>query len=150
MGVLHNVMPLDAEMRDWLEAESVAYPPSSFGRSATPREIKAAVSDLQGFTAEFNGGDTFSEVDIHTPSTEGPWTQLVITSRQGLDDPADFYFAKGWPEAIIPVLINLSRFTGPLVLIEDSGMTAVVITPSETVASIMSKWAFTNESASDA
>jgi hypothetical protein len=65
--------------------------------------------------------------------------------RSGPDDPADFYFEKGWPEAIIPVLINLSRATGPLVLIDDVSSSPVVITPDKSVDSVMSQWEFTGD-----
>jgi hypothetical protein len=150
MGVLYSVYPLAPEMLDWLDERATAYPPNVRGRRANPREIRAATAALGGFVVEYNGGDDFTQVVIHsgTPG-EGPWTYLNILSRSGSDDPADFYFEKGWPEAIIPVLINLSKMTGPLVLIEDVSSSPVVVTSDKSVNSVMSEWEFTRDPADD-
>jgi hypothetical protein len=151
MGVLYHVYPLVPEMLDWLDERRVAYPPNVRGRRATPREIRAATAALDRFVVKYNGDDDFTQVVIHSGTVgEGPWTYLDIVSRSGPDDPADFYFDKGWPEAIIPVLINLSRATGPLVLIEDAGSSAVVVTPDKSTDSVMSEWEFTSDPADDA
>ena len=146
MGVLYSAYPLVPEMLDWLDERGVAYPPNIRGRRATPREIRAATDALVGFVVKYNGDDDFTQVVIHsgTPG-EGPWTYLDLMRRSGPDDPAEFYFDKGWPEAIIPVLINLSRATGPLVLIDDVCSSPVVITPDKSVESVMAEWEFTRD-----
>jgi hypothetical protein len=147
MGVLYSVYPLSPELYELLAERGVSFPRDAVGRAATPREIRMAASAAPGLIAECIGGDDFDQVDIHSPNAEeGPWTLLNILKRSGDDDPADFYFEKGWPEAILAVLIPLSAMTGPLVLVADTGDTPVVVMPGKTVGLILREWEHTRGS----
>jgi hypothetical protein len=141
MGVLYSVEPLTVEAKNILTEAEISYPEGFLGRLATPREIRVATTGLEGFIVEFNAGDDFDQVDIHSPNeADGPWTLLNISSRKSTDEPAEFYFEKGWPEAIFPVLINLSKITGPWIVITDSGEPPLVVTAEQSLEALLTEW----------
>jgi hypothetical protein len=92
MGVLYSVEPLTVEAKNILTEAEISYPEGFLGRLATPREIRVATTGLEGFIVEFNAGDDFDQVDIHSPNeADGPWTLLNMAtslsrdSRRGKD-----------------------------------------------------------------
>jgi len=141
MGVLYGVKPLTAKLKKLLAEDGITCPEGALGRFATPREIRAAASGVDEFIAEFNGEDNFDQVDIHShDEANGPWTLLNISKRGSIDKPAEFYFEKGWVEAIFPVLIRLAKITGPWVLIAESGEPPLVITAEKSLNSLLTEW----------
>jgi hypothetical protein len=141
MGILYGVEPLTAKLKKLLAEDGITCPEGVLGRLATPREIRAAVTEVDEFIVEFNGEDNFDQVDIHShDEANGPWTLLNISKRGSIDEPTGFYFEKGWVEAILPVMIRLARITGPWVLIADSGEPPLVITADKSLTSLLTEW----------
>jgi hypothetical protein len=150
MGVIYSVIPLASDIAEWLDEQHVAYPHGAAGRNPTPDEVRDATSNLHGFVVEYIGGDQFTQVDIHAPNeAEGPWTLLNLQSRRGSDVPVEIYFEKGWPEAIVPVLLRLSAVTGPLLLLADTGEAPVVITPDKALETVLEEWEHTSSNCDD-
>ena len=130
MGVLWTVWPLDEQMRNWLEEQSIAYPnvPSRFPTGA---EIKKALGSLNGYNIAItdNGlGASWQASIVHTSGGDkGPWTQLNISHYSGEELPQELWFEKGWESLIKEILQQLTLACGPLTLMADTGVEPVVI-----------------------
>jgi hypothetical protein len=147
MGVLYTVIPLNTAHEDflpWLDELGVEYPTNEEGRNPTPQEVRAALAELRDYTCDFSGGTvgTFWQVDISWAAApeDGPWTALRTLKYEGENDPIEIYFEKGWREAVLSVLTNLCRTTGPLVLIPDTGEKPIVVTANRTIEETLAVW----------
>lgn len=134
MGVLYSVLPLDPELAAYLRTLKIAVPkklPSS--RLPTPAElVKVAESIPKTKSDLVHTAGALRQ--IHLSATRKPeagwWTSLQVLENTGDDEACEFYFEKGWPALIIEFLIRLTVFTGPLVLIPDTGDDPLLIDPT--------------------
>ena len=104
-------------------------------RCPSPREIRVALNDLPSYTYSYHvSGDhwsvVISEGEAHAPRR---WVLIVLQHFSGdEDDPQSFYFDGGWQSVMLEVLNRLSPLCGPLALIDGSGATEIVVTPTNT------------------
>jgi hypothetical protein len=145
MGVNYIVLPLNKETRQWLDQESVAYP--AFATDAvnpTPQEIRAALGNLDGIRADFGAtvlGRSWDVVleAIASPET-GPWTMLVLDDYQGEDVRRSIAFHKGWPDLVLAAAKEISRRTGPLLVLEDSEGKPIVVDANSDTSELLRLW----------
>lgn len=129
MGVLWTTYPINVEMREWLESEGVEAPEND-SRFPTGREVKQALENLEEVTVEItdNGvGHTWQAWINSKLEPEKIWTLLNISKYSGDDKPQEVWFEKGDENLIKYVLGKISYYSGPQVLIPDTGDTPEVI-----------------------
>lgn len=138
MGVLYSVLPLNASCAEWLDNEGVANStPTLASRFPTPREITKVLRQLSDYTFELSADVSSGEwsATISAASSKA-WAVLRVTNYSSDDEPHEIYFAKGWPEVIFIVVERLTQYCGPLVVVDDSTVTPVVVctdaAPSQT------------------
>lgn len=130
MGILWTVWPLDDQTKSWLDSTGIKYPkePSRF---PTGREIKDVVRGLVGFNVEITDNGLGSHWQASIVSKQGgdtgEWTLLNITEYSGDDAEQKLWFEKGWESLITSILRELSKHSGPLVLIPDVGGDPIII-----------------------
>ena len=97
----------------------------------TGREIKDVIAALSGFDIEIidNGVGGLWQADIVSKlgGDQGGWTLLNIEEYSGDDEEQELWFEKGWESLIKSILKELSKKSGPLALIPDTGDEPIVI-----------------------
>lgn len=130
MGVLWNVWSLTEEMRAWLDETEVEYPRAP-SRLPTGREIKEVIGALEGFDVKINdnglGATWQASIVSKNGGDIGEWTLLNISEYAGDDDEQQLWFEKGWESLMVRILETLSKATGPLVLLADTGDPPIII-----------------------
>jgi hypothetical protein len=117
-------------MRSWLDELGTAYPhvPSRF---PTGSEIRAALSEIEGYRVEISAGGIGApwqaSVSRAIAPEQGPWTVLNITAYSGDDMPQEVWFAKGWQELIEQIVGRFALRCGPLTVFPDTGEEPKVI-----------------------
>lgn len=142
---MYSVYPLMAEVRPWLDEQSVSYPPDVEGRNPTLLEIRAALALLLGYSVK----ETTAEIgkfwqafieSADSPETKG-WAILNILDLA--EGPNEFYFEKGFPDLIVAITVLVANYTGPLLLICDAGDPPLVITPGADARELFESWGTT-------
>jgi len=128
MGVNWAVQPLDDEMKSYLDETGIDYP-NNPSRLPTGREIKEVVAALSGFNVEIsdNGVGDFWQAQIVSKRDPEEYALLNIEKYSGDDQEQELWFEKGSEDVIISILKKLSKMSGPLVLIPDTGDEPTVI-----------------------
>ena len=130
MGTLYTVTPLDQKCAEWLDSEGVEHPPvSDSARYPTPREVADVLSRLSGYHVEIASDIRSGEWSAQIDSAGEMWAHLRIRQFSSEDTPHEFYFSKGWPEVIFTVTERLAQCCGTLVVVDDSSVRPVVISP---------------------
>ncbi len=133
MGVLWTVLPLDNEIKSWLEELGLAYPGGS-SRLPTGQEVKEVISSLKEFDIEIidNGIGAHWQAAIVSKlgGRNDEWTLLNINEYSGDNEEQKLWFDKGSERLITQILEELSRKTGPLVLIADTEGDPLIISVS--------------------
>jgi hypothetical protein len=143
----YTVLPYNIESWEWLchEFEQLAKPAAE-NRNPTPHEIFQVIASLGNLEVERSIQSESLYLLISDISNEEPsaWVLLVIINYDGGKDfenhPHEIYFEKGWSTLIIRIMASLSRFSGALVLVPNSGQTPVVISPTTTSEEIANLW----------
>ena len=141
MGVLRFVRPLDADCAEWLDREGIAHPASSaLDRRPTPREVAEVLRDLPGFaatiTASSESGEWDAMIEACDPA-DPSWTVLRIRNYGDDDAPHDLCFHKGFAEVVLLVVERLTRFCGPLVVVNDTGSPPIVVRPGDSISDLL-------------
>ena len=141
MGVLRIVIPLDARCAEWLDSEGISHPEtSSSNRRPTPREVSGVLRDLPGYnatiTTDSDSGEWHATIQACDPA-DPSWTVLRISDYRDDDSPHDLCFHKGYPEVVLLVVERLTRFCGPLVVVNDTGSSPVVIRPGDSIPNVL-------------
>lgn len=130
MGVVYIPLPLDADIKQWLNEENMAYPEDKPSRLPSLEEIKNVLSGLEGFDISFSEEKTGKLwevlVEENNKKPQKQWTTLVIQELRKENN--EFVFEKGSPELILKILIKLTKYTGALLLATDSGHKPIIIT----------------------
>lgn len=66
------------------------------------------------------------ELDSAEPGDAG-WAAMNVGDYLDEQSPVEVSFEKGWLEVILRVLVSISRATGPLVLVADTGDPPIVV-----------------------
>ncbi len=149
MGVFYIVVPVDDQVRGYLEEIGLACPgPDVRSRNPTPKELRVSVGVLDGIDAEFWEGSKgeLSQIMLSSEVPDsGPWTLMNVNDWCGEQAPCSFSFEKGWPELILAAVVEISRHTGPLVVFPDTGCNPLVVEANSNVAELMRDWDHTRE-----
>lgn len=121
---MHVVVPSDQTLREWLDESGIPIADSSDGRLPTDDEVRAVLDRLPGYSLEFREEPEEFVVDVSSlpdPSS-GPWACLAFP-KPSTDPSRDrcLTFRTGWPEVIVTITYELSKRSGPLLLIPDTG-----------------------------
>lgn len=148
MGILYVVTPLiaDDESITWLRKFGNEPPEASPSRYPTVREIRDTLAQLDGYSFETFTGGTNWEAEIFESGRQddrwaGEWADLIVTEYHGEDTiPLSFYFSKG--PARLPTLIvqQLTTSCGPLVIMRDSDVIPLLITPDTDIDRAIQAW----------
>jgi hypothetical protein len=142
MSAMYSVFPLSAEIKLWLDEMSVEYPRSADGRNPQLAEIQAAFAQLKGYSVKESGAELGAAWQAFIQNTEeteeNSWALLNILRL--VDGPNEFYFEKGWPDLIVNITHLISRFSGPLVLICDSGGLPLVVSADSDPTALSEAW----------
>lgn len=141
MGVLHSVLPLNSDCTEWLDREGIVYPaPGATSRFPTPREITSVLQQLHNYTfalsADSSSGEWWATITAANSSNQA-WASLRITNYSSDDEPHEFYFPKGWPEVIFTIVERLARHCGPLVVVDDSAVSPIVMCPNDPLQDLL-------------
>jgi hypothetical protein len=146
MGVLYAVIPLDPSLaaeirRCYGVACAAGEQPSRF---PSARELLNVLDSLTGYTTDYhvsqvNWQATVSSID---GTAGGAWCAINIRGYRGNEDePAEFYFAKGWECVILLICERLSRVCGPLAVFPDTGDVPICVSPGLDLAAAAEAWA---------
>lgn len=145
VGVLYSVLPLNDQVRVWLDNEGLEYPRGVEGRRPSPRELAEAAASVDGFKTDESTGKDWWQLSVSgttDPSREA-WTLVNALKFAGRDTPCEFYFEKGWPDLIVKIVRALAAVTGPVVLVPDTGCGPAVIHADVDVESLLETWEHT-------
>ena len=141
MGVLHSVLPLNESCIEWLDQEGVPHPaPTAGTRFPTPNEIKSALHQIGDYVVDLAADPSTGEwlaTITEAKSTTGAWADLRVSNYSSDDEPHEFYFPKGWPEIIFTVVEHLTRYCGPLVVVDDSSVIPIIVHPNDSVQELL-------------
>jgi hypothetical protein len=140
MGTLYVVVPSDPELRAWLRESDLPVPDDADGRLPTNDEIRAALSTLRDYTIEFRDEERehVAEISFSGDPQAGPWASFSFPkSRDLTPEEESLTFRRGSSEVMIPVLLELSRSSGPLALIPDSGADPLLVWSGANVAELI-------------
>ena len=133
MGVAYVPMLLDDDMRRWLESEGVASPERDTpSRWPTPRELRAVLTEMNGCDVTYRDNtDGGWDAEVVERPVDSRSQHATIWTKQlaSTDVPAPFSFHKSSVELALVILERLSHVCGPLVLVDDSTMAPMVVTP---------------------
>jgi hypothetical protein len=118
MSESFSILPLRAEVREWLVGEGYAELPVIDGRQATFDELKNAIAALPELAVEWSENPNFP--DAWLKAANGQHAQLIIGSIAD-DGVCDFHLRDGHGALIESVANSLSSFVGPLVIHAHSG-----------------------------
>jgi hypothetical protein len=142
VGNNYAVIPtseLDDGSRAWL-AEEGALLPDAIGRWPSSRELRAALDSLDNCTVEYRI-DPSGDWDADVRSAAGDYDAVIwATGGASPDDPCEFTFHKPNEVFALCILERLSHICGPLVIIEASGMRAVVVTAGANPEDLHHTW----------
>ena len=144
MGTLHSIVLLDEPCAEWLRNEGFPCPePSSTARLPTPAEVRETLFELPGFTANLSAGAASGgwSALIESSNPASPvWTDLRFSGYSSDDQPCDFYFSKGHVEAIFAVVERLTRYGGPLVVVDDGVCCPVVVSAGDLIPELLRRY----------
>lgn len=137
MGILYTVWPLNAQAREWLTSEGIAFPEGS-SRWPTRSELEKVLGELRGFKIDFtlNGAGQRWDAWVDDGEEDGNWT-LLHAEPQDDDSCTHVSFEKGEPTLIVAILRSLSADVGPLMLLPDVGCPPMVVSTSRSVQDIV-------------
>jgi hypothetical protein len=127
---------LDDESREWLADQGVVLP-AAMGRWPAARELRATLDALPGYVVEYTDSATGWDAEVRKGDERAViWAQPTETP----DAPCDFTFHKPNEQLALRILECLSHVCGPLVVIETSGMRAVVVTAGSNPEDLYAAW----------
>jgi len=134
MGIFYHVAPLEPEVRDWLESQSIECPDGT-SRWPTRGELRAVLDAFRGFEVRFteNGPGHRWDAFVSDGKHDGNWTLLHAEPQHNSDDITHLYFEKGEPTLIVAILRALSAVTGPFMLLADVGGPPMVVSKSRLI-----------------
>jgi hypothetical protein len=151
MGVSYLSFLLNEEIANWLLENNVAIPSMLPDiRFPTLRELMSVAEQLDGYTVTMALSNAANTVDIEVVDRRGyhaGWSTTVWASK--LDDksrpPEDgdtvqFNFHKGSPELAVVIAEKLTRFCGPLVLVQDLDASPLLVTMGIDPQRAVEKW----------
>src|SRR5690349_6390977 len=148
MGILYAAAPLVADENsiEWLRQFGNEPPEAPLSRYPTVREIRDTLAQLDGYSLETSTGGMNWEAVIFESGRQddrwaGEWADVIVTEYHGDDTiPLSFYFSKG--PARLPTLIvqQLTKSCGPLVIMRDSDVIPLLITPDTDIDRAIQAW----------
>jgi hypothetical protein len=137
MAVIYFPIPVAHEAAQQLLARAgLASPPVPVdSRFPTVAELRGVLADLPGYDADIRTAlapDSSLEAEVCWTAAPdaGPWTVVRMqASVGGVHTPKEFFFSGGWPEAVVAILERLSHTCGPFVLVDDSTVEPLLVTP---------------------
>jgi hypothetical protein len=140
MAVLYSVFQLDAQLEAFVARARVAAPQEPWrSRLPTPIELSAALHSLPGAQVEcVNGpGLQLRSLSLTLPGPEGA-ARLTVNRYAGEEAPCNFYFEEGSLRVALEVLVRVTLYTVPLVLVlvlvPDADGVPIVVEPHLTIA----------------
>jgi hypothetical protein len=145
MGVIYSVFPVNNEVKEWLKRQDIQIPAEPFeSRNATPDEVVRALKSIDGITVDYTvptiGGTWQADITSLPDPSKGAWTLINMDNYEGNLVSREMWFEKGWPDLIILILKNVSSFTGPLMLLPDTGDRPLVVTPECNINEMLEMW----------
>jgi hypothetical protein len=136
MGVMYVVIALLPEHRDeieaWLRSLDIACPEGE-GRYPSLQELRAVLDHLDGYAISYSTdpvflGNWYADI-VRADQRDGNWALIVANDYNGNEtDTHEFYFERGAPRVMLPILQRLVTACGPLILLPDTGALPVVVT----------------------
>ena len=148
MGIIYIPVPLGEEsVREFLIAEGFSLP-DEIGESRNPtvQELRFVLDNLDEFDVSYcseDGPHSYWEADVEWAAApdEGPWAVIRVLPFDGDESvPTGFCFSKGWEEAVVLILERIARICGPFVLLDDSAMEPLLVTPGLNVDAAIQEW----------
>jgi len=136
MSVMYVVIPLlpgrRADIESWMCSLDIACPEGN-GRYPTLQELREVLDHLDGYTISYSMSRVFPAhwyADIvRADHKNGDWAFIVVNNYNGDEtDTHEFYFERGAPRVMLPILQQLVPRCGPLILLPDTGAPPVVVT----------------------
>jgi hypothetical protein len=150
VGVAYNVISASVVHQYPFAVESLEYhdmvPPSPTkpGRNPSPKELRAALDELEGYTIDYfaDRGNWQASVEATTGLRLFRSSTLVnVVDFLGDETmPHIFYFEKGDPKLNILIVERLSRFCGPLFVFPDTGDRPLLVTPGVDPVEAVKVW----------
>lgn len=148
MGVSYFPYPAGREgIAAWLEENGLPLPEGADrSRLPTVAEIRRVLEALPDYQVEYHvttGEHGCWEADVSWAEApdRGPWTNLQVLNFTADESvPAELCFSRGSPEVVVLILERISRLCGPFVLVDDSAMVPLIVSPSMCIEHALRDW----------
>jgi hypothetical protein len=138
MGVIYCVFPLDEKMADWLDREGVSHPAvKAWHRDPKPIEVLEAIRHLPGYKVEITVSGERREWSAQIYLSDGSWATVRISDFRSDEAPHSISFIKGWPEIMLNIVERLTKHCGPLVIVDDSSGSPLLVLPNSEVKELI-------------
>ena len=128
MGVTYFVFPIDQEFFDWLKSMDIEIPDNwETSRYPTPNEVFEIIKSFKNMKIDYNQEMSDLKITMRDPKNLHSLDHLMFRIRdftgedQALKVPHKIEFHGGAKEIFVDVLEKLSKYCGPLVLVDEDG-----------------------------
>lgn len=119
MSESYTILPLNAEVRDWLNEECVSQVPHDGGRPLSFDELKAAVGSVIDLEVGWHGDEAMPSASLS--AANGQYTSLLVDATANESGNCEFHFRGGHTELIERVVAAIAGIGGPQVIYAHSG-----------------------------
>jgi hypothetical protein len=145
MSNWYHIVPLGDEMVTYLGDVGVAVPDwSPPSRDPTPQEIRTVCGSLTDFKVQvFSPPGHEWQLMIEGLTDPGKEQILLLRVAKFSGDesiPHQTWFETRWPSLILRIVRALSVSCGPLVIVDTSGCTPIVVTSDNNLDSLLASW----------
>jgi len=152
MSVSYYIIPIEENMyeqlSEFLAQFGIEIPVEMISRYPTPSEIRQVLSEMPAYTKEYFITEKAWQVSVHEIDGYDPKLHLwrgKYASISPIGPAPDELLPicvtfKGSYELNVDILLRLTHFTGPLLLIGDSDMIPLLVSPNDNVADLLREW----------
>ncbi len=153
MSVLYSVMPIDEEhwqqWNEYLAQFGARIPIGVASRYPLPSEIRQVLDEMTDYTKKYFITEKVWDVDIYETifydeekhhSTGKHASINSIGPALNESSPLHIYFHSGTEEVNLEIVLRLSVFTGPLILMADDDIVPLIVADRQQLADLVNQW----------
>jgi hypothetical protein len=153
MSVLYSIVPFVeeyySEFVEYLADFGIEIPTGTKSRYPTPLEIRQALDEMPEYTKRYSISHMSWDVDIYETAfydqelrrSRGKYASInSVGPAPDETIPLHIYFHGGTDEVNLEIVMRLTKFTGPLVLMAESDAIPVLVTHGDNVSDLMQQW----------
>ena len=153
MSVLYSIIAIDEELtqekNDFWAQLGIEIPMGTTSRYPTPSEIRQALNEMTEYTKDYFITEKAWDVDIYETASydqklhriDGKYATIYsIGPALSESLPLPIYFHGGWEEVNLEIVLRLTYFTGPLMIMCDVDTVPLLVSPGAELTDLLSRW----------